>query len=282
MSRSSVPAASAACRRPTVLEIVTPAWSAWKRARFAIGTTPPRFRSIRPSSSSVRRPRNPSGGVKSVAVRARRRMKSGWFGRLPLDLDQRPHDLEAADHLAEVERHGRAHEMAAVGVLQAVVEHPHPLRLGEPPLAVSGQHLGVVGAEAAAGEGGVDLRGDVCEVGVDLRAARVGVGERVVLVGCQRRLAAGGRAEREPRPRARRRLAGGRDQLDQAGRRRVGLERDHPADVERRDARPDQAHDHLRQVAGRLDHLVDARRRARSSAAAQTACGSRGTSGRWR
>ena len=69
--------------------------------------------------------------------------------------------------------------------------------------AVSGQHLGVVGAEAAAGEARVDLRGDVGEVGVDLGAAGVGVGERVVLVGGQRRLPAGGRAEREPRPRAR-------------------------------------------------------------------------------
>ena len=151
----------------------------------------------------------------------------------PLDLDKRAHDLEAADHVAEVEGHGRADEMAAVGVLQAVVEHPHPFRLREPPDAVSRQHLGVVGTEAAARQCDVDLPCDVGEVRVDLGAAGVGVGERVVLVGGQGCLAPGGRSEREPRPRDGGRPALGGDELDQPRRRCVGLERDHPAHVER-------------------------------------------------
>ena len=258
MSCGSVPASSAARSRPTVLEMVTPAWSAWKRARFAIGTTPRRLRSIVPSSSSVSRPRNPVGGVKSVAVRARRRMKSGYLGAWRSISTSGRTISSRADDLAEVERDRRTHEVAAIRALQAVVEHPHPFRLGEPPLAVSSQHLGVVGAEAAAGERHVHLGGQVGEVGVDLGAARVGVGQRIVLVRGERRLPAGGRAECEPRPGRRRRRPLGGDQLDEAGGRRVGLERDHAADVERRDAGPDQAHDHLRHVQGRLDDLVHA------------------------
>ena len=56
-----------------------------------------------------------------------------------------------------------------------------------------------------------------------------------------------------------RRVAVGGDELDQAGRRGVGLERDDPTHIERRDAGPDEAHDHLRQVEGGLDEVVDGR-----------------------
>ena len=57
-------------------EIVIPLESAKKRARFAIGIVPPFFRSSPFPFASE--PRKPSGGLKSVALRASRRSRSGW------------------------------------------------------------------------------------------------------------------------------------------------------------------------------------------------------------
>ena len=208
---------------------------------------------MRPSSSSVRRPRNPRRR-REVGGRARQPADEvGVVRRPPLDLDERPDDLEAADDVPEVERHGRADEMAAVGAAPGSrgTRAPTPTARGATrgfgpaprrcrPRSRSGRVPSLTSAATSA------------KYAVDLGPARVGVGEGVVLVGGQRRLPPGGRSEREPRPRRRApAVAVGGDELDQAHRRRVGLERDDPADVERRDAGPDQAHDHLRQVRGR-------------------------------
>ena len=122
---------------------------------------------------------------------------------------------------------------------------------------VSRQHLGVVGTEAAARQGDVDLPRDLGEVRVDLGAAGIGVGECVVLVGGQGRLAPGRRSEREPRPRDGRRPAWA-DAARSAACRGVGLERDDPA-TSSGETPARMRLTTLRQVAGGVDELVDAR-----------------------
>ena len=109
---------------PVVLEIVIPFESAKKRARFAIGIIPPCFRS-RPLPFASE-PRKPSGGLKSVALRARRRIEVGMVLRLTEHGDERRRDLERAGDLAEVERDVRADEVRAVGRLEAFAERPRP------------------------------------------------------------------------------------------------------------------------------------------------------------
>ena len=67
-----------------------------------------------------------------------------------------------------------------------------------------------------------------------VRARLVGVGERVVLVGGERQLAPRDAAEREPRPRDRRRAVAVEGEVDQPQRRGVGLDGERTRDVRRR------------------------------------------------
>ena len=86
------------------------------------GSAPPIFRSTRPSRSSTTRPRRLSGTLQSVAVRARRRdeVRVARARRGPPPTSGGD-DVEAAADVAEVEGHRGAHEVRAVGVLEALL-----------------------------------------------------------------------------------------------------------------------------------------------------------------
>ena len=145
--------------------------------------------------------------------------------------------------------------------VEALAEHPLPLVVRHPPLAVARQHLRVVGPESAPLEGGIDLLGHPREEVVRTRRA-AGVGEGVVLIGGQRLLAPGDAAQRHPRPRAGSAAVPGDHQLQQPGGGRVRGQRQHPPDVGRRHTGANQGDDRLRQMAGRIHDLVDALRLA--------------------
>ena len=248
----SAPSRSAATSRSSVLEIVTPADSAWSRARLAIGSTAPRLRSIvagAPAQARARRQRHrdvgcgPREAAQEVGVRGR----VADHGH-----ERRDHGQPARD-VAEVERDGGPDEARAVGMLEALAQHRDPALVGHAPARIAGEHVAMVGAEPAGGEPGVDVGGEGLEVGVGLRPAAGGIGERVVLVGRQRHLPPRDAAECEPGPRRRGGAVALEREVEQARGRGVALRAEHARDRAGVEPGVDERHEHVRQPRpGRL------------------------------
>ena len=235
---------------------------------------------MRPSSSTCSLPRNPSGGWKSVAVRASRRRKSGWAGasrsistsgRTICSPPSTCRKSNATAARTRCERSGCSRQSRNTRFQSASDMRHCRLRASTSALSVPKPHRASPSLTSPATSANQPS------------ARRVGVGQRVVLVGGERRLAAGGRPERHPRPRARGDpvLRRGRDRPGGSWRVSDCSAITRPMSVAATPA-ADQRDDHLRQVRRRLDHLVDGARRGRSTGAGRTACGSRGTSGRSR
>ena len=196
----------------------------------------------------------------------------GVLARVPDHIHQRRHDLETAEHVPEVEAHRRAHEVRAVRILEALVEHAAPAAGRHPPARVARKHVRVVLAEAATGQTGVDLRGGGREEIVGLRPALVGERQRVVLIRGERELPPRDAAEPHPRPRHRRGSVPRERQVHEPGRDRVALHRERAAHVGRVEARGQKRglelrhplrHDlHERVLVGRLVDLSPQREHA--------------------
>ena len=232
-----------------MLEMVTPARRAWKRARLAIGTTPPRLRSMRPSSSTCSRPRKPERRLEVGRGAGQPAQEVGVRRRLALDLDQRADDLQAADQTwrksnataaarTRWERSGCSRQSWNTRRQSGIRHAPARLRASTSALSAPNPHRARPRS-----------RPPRARRSTSRRRRSVGVGEGVVLVGGQRRLPAGGRSERHPRPGRRRRAALGRGRGRSAGSLRCPTAA--PARGRRRwrDAGTDERDDHLRQVA---------------------------------
>ena len=172
-------------------------------------------------------------------------------------LHERRNDLEAAGDVTEVEGDRGPHEVRPIGLLEASVEDSYPLALRHAPLGVTCEHVRGVGAEATTCETRVDVGGDPFEVRVDLRVASVsGVGQRVVLVGGERELAARGAPEREPSPRNRRGTMPVGGEVEEALGRGVALKREDPSDRDCVETRVEQGYERARKLRGHVHEDV--------------------------
>ena len=140
--------------------------------------------------------------------------------------DERRRHLERARDLAEVEGNIGADEVRAVGRVEAFAEDLCPASRRHPPERVARNDVVRVELEAAPREPAGHVLYELGEVRIDVLAVCV-VGERVLLVGAERELAARGAAEGEPRPGGRGRPACRDRELDEARGQRVLLDRVH-------------------------------------------------------